>query len=172
MLEVAKTPYSRISVLLALISARFEYNTTTNNFMPVDAWLGARHNLDDLVSELAAHPDYIVQEVVSGEHDELVERTPETEGGIVYIRGSIISSVERLDDEFTKSLQNVDPHGTEYVDRLKHSMDLYKTICRAELYFESKRQPEANVRVVMRRVEHIYSKVMFRLMPQESGSNE
>ncbi|KAG8991146.1 Translation initiation factor 3 subunit c [Tulasnella sp. JGI-2019a] len=158
LLEVANTPYSKISVLLALISARFEYNTTLHNFMPTDAWLGARLDLDNLISVLAANPDYIVQEVVTIETDELVERTPETEGGTVLVRGSIISSVERLDDEFTKSLQNVDPHGTEYVDRLKHSMDLYKTICRAQLYFETKNQSEATVRVVMRRVEHIYSK--------------
>lgn len=127
--------------------------------MPIDAWLRARTELDDLITALAANPAYIVQEIVSLDQDEFVERTPETEGGRVLVRGSIISSVERLDDEFMKSLQNIDAHGTEYVDRLKHSMDLYKTICRAQMYFESNGQDEATVRAVMRRVDQIYSKV-------------
>lgn len=158
-LQVANTPYSRIISLLALIAARFDYNTAVSAFMPVDMWLATQKNVDELITILAANPDYVVQEVVMGEYDEMQERTPEKEGGVVLIRGSIISSIDRLDDEFTKSLQNIDPHGTEYVDRLKDSMALYRTLCCAQLYLVSKKQEEAVVRAVMRRVDQIYSKV-------------
>ena len=34
------------------------------------------------------------------------------------VAGSILVIMERADDEFTKLLRNLDPHGTEYVQRL------------------------------------------------------
>ncbi|KAG8956322.1 Translation initiation factor 3 subunit c [Tulasnella sp. 424] len=170
LLEVAETPYSRISVLLALIAARFDYNTAVSAFMPVEMWLSTQKNVDELISVVASNPDYVVQEVVTVEYDPLEERTPLTENGPVLIRGSIISSLDRLDEEFTKSLQNIDPHGTEYVDRLKHSMGLYKTICCAQLYFVSKNHSDAIARAIMRRVEQIYSKPDAVVQALENGA--
>jgi len=128
--------------------------------MPVDLWVAAQKEVDQLINIVATDDHYTVEEITS-DYDELAERTPdEEEGGIVRVRGSIISFVDRLDDEFTKSLQNIDPHGTEYVDRLKDEKYLYSTITRAQTYYEkSKNQGDSLTRVIMRRLEHIYSKV-------------
>lgn len=126
--------------------------------MPVDLWLSAQRELDQLVAIIGTDSNYSIREVTE-DYDELVERNPATENGVVYIRGSIISFVDRLDDEFTKSLQNIDPHGTEYVTRLKDEKVLYCTICRAQAFYEKTSQDEPLGRVVMRRLEHIYSKV-------------
>jgi len=127
--------------------------------MPTDLWLSAQCEVDQLISILVADSSYSVQENTE-DYDELVERSPVTESdGVVRIRGSIISFVDRLDDEFTKSLQNIDPHGTEYVDRLKDEKVLYRTICRSQAFYERTSQPEPLARVIMRRLEHIYSKV-------------
>ena len=49
------------------------------------------------------------------------------------------------------------PHGMEYVDRLKDEKVLYRTICRAQALYKSSLQPEPLARVIMRRLEHIYS---------------
>ncbi|KIY74300.1 eukaryotic translation initiation factor 3 subunit 8 [Cylindrobasidium torrendii FP15055 ss-10] len=158
LLSVAVTPYQQIRVLLALISSRFDYNSSVATHMPNELWNSAQREVDKLVAIVASEPAYVVQEVTD-DYDELTERTPETEeGGIVRIRGSIISFVDRLDDEFTKSLQHIDPHGTEYVDRLKDEKTLYYTICRAQAFYEQLKQEEPLVRVAMRRLEHIYSK--------------
>jgi translation initiation factor 3 subunit C len=127
--------------------------------MPIDLWLSAQREVDQLISIVVADSSYSVQEITE-DYDELIERNPATENdGVVRIRGSIISFVDRLDDEFTKSLQNVDPHGTEYVDRLKDEKVLYRTICRSQAFYERTSQSEPLARVVMRRLEHIYSKV-------------
>ena len=159
LLEIAVTSYQRIRVLLALISSRFDYNSSAATHMPVELWLSAQREVDQLLSIIASDTNYLVQEVTD-DYDELVERSPLTEeGGIVRIRGSIISFIDRLDDEFTKSLQNIDPHGTEYVDRLKDEKVLYCTICRAQAFYEKGGQDEPLSRVIMRRLEHIYSKV-------------
>ncbi|TFK75262.1 hypothetical protein BDN72DRAFT_508244 [Pluteus cervinus] len=158
LLEVSATPYQKIRVLLALISSRFDYNSSVASYMPVEMWSAAQKELDQLISVLTEDPSYSVQEEVADDYDEMIERNPSTEQGIVLIRGSIISFVDRLDDEFTRSLQNIDPHGTEYVDRLKDEKVLYCTICRSQAFYEKTNQNEPLARVVMRRLEHIYSK--------------
>ncbi|KAJ7783033.1 eukaryotic translation initiation factor 3 subunit 8 N-terminus-domain-containing protein [Mycena metata] len=160
LLEVAVTSYQRIRVLLALVSSRFDYNSSVATHMPIELWLSAQREVDQLVAIIATNPAYAIQEITE-DYDELKERVPEDpeeKDGIVRIRGSIISFVDRLDDEFTKSLQNIDPHGTEYIDRLKDEKVLYCTICRAQAFYENTNQDEPLGRVIMRRLEHIYSK--------------
>lgn len=160
LLEVAATKYQRIRVLLALLSARFDYNSSVTSHMPIDLWVAAQKEVDQLIDTVATDDQYTVEEITP-DYDESVERTPDDEPDkIVRIRGSIISFVDRLDDEFTKSLQHIDPHGTEYVERLKDEKYLYMTITRAQAYYEkSKTRSESLTRVIMRRLEHIYSKV-------------
>jgi len=159
LLEIAVTSYQRIRVLLALVSSRFDYNSSVSNYMPTELWLSAQREVDQLISIVASDPSYIIQEITE-DYDDKLERHPSQEkDGVVRIRGSIISFVDRLDDEFTKSLQNIDPHGTEYVERLKDEKVLYCTICRAQAFYEKTKQDEPLSRVVMRRLEHIYSKV-------------
>ena len=59
------------------------------------------------------------------EHRELhfVEGLPDEEENLenveeaLTVSGSILVMVERADDEFTKLLRNLDPHGTEYIGR-------------------------------------------------------
>ncbi|KAA1472862.1 eukaryotic translation initiation factor 3 subunit 8 [Dentipellis sp. KUC8613] len=158
LLQVAETPYQRIRVLLALISSRFDYNSSVASHMPIDLWLSAQREIDQLIYVIFNDASYSVQETTE-DYDEFVERSPTDEkDGVVRIRGSIISFVDRLDDEFTKSLQNLDPHGTEYVDRLKDEKSLYRTICRAQTLYEKTLQSDPLARVIMRRLEHIYSK--------------
>ncbi|KAI0029213.1 eukaryotic translation initiation factor 3 subunit 8 [Vararia minispora EC-137] len=158
LLAVAITPYQRIRVLLALISSRFDYNASLSSFMPPELWSAAQRETDQLIEILALDAAYAVEELTE-DYDELIERTPEDEKtGIVRIRGSIISFIDRLDDEFTRSLQNIDPHGTEYVERLKDEKGLYCTICRAQALCELRKQVDPLARVIMRRIEHIYSK--------------
>ncbi|KAI1795496.1 eukaryotic translation initiation factor 3 subunit 8 [Ganoderma leucocontextum] len=158
LLEVSVTSYQRIRVLLALIASRFDYNSSVATHMPAELWSSAQREVDQLISIVATEPGYSIQEITE-DYDDQAERSPATEkDGIVRIRGSVISFVDRLDDEFTKSLQNIDPHGTEYVDRLKDEKGLYSTICRAQALYEKTRQEDPLGRVVMRRLEHIYSK--------------
>jgi translation initiation factor 3 subunit C len=101
------------------------------------------------------------------EHGKEIEKRDEN--GVLGIRGSIVSFVDRLDDEFTKSMQNIDPHTTEYVDRLKDETDLYVLIVRAQQYFESVNYEDSLMRCMLRRVEHLYYKVFFFLFNSRAG---
>ena len=171
LLDVAATVYQRIRVLLALVSSRFDYNSSIATHMPIELWTAAQREVDALINILVSEPRYLVQEETP-DYDELAERTPDQEkDGVVRIRGSIISFIDRLDDEFTKSLQNIDPHGTEYVERLRDEKGLYQTICLSQGYYEKAKLDDPLSRVILRRLDHIYYKV-FRLIALDLNFTE
>lgn len=159
LLAVATTTYQKIRVILALIAAHLDYNPAANTHMPLEAWSAAREQLDALLALLLADRSYDVREEAP-DYDDQVERTPSESEPVVVVRGSVISFVDRLDDEFTKSLQNLDPHAGEYIDRLKDERIMYATIVTAQVHFErmGASGQEHLDRVVMRRLEHIYCK--------------
>lgn len=158
-LPTAVTPYGKIRVLLTLISARFDYNPTAS-FMPIELWKKALKEINSLLELLITEPLYIVTET-SQDYPEDVERVS-TDGKPLIVRGSVVASVERLEDEFNKSLLNIDPHGTEYIERLKDEPSLYALTVLAQRYFEERNLEEPMHRVVIKRLEHIYCKVRSR----------
>ena len=76
------------------------------------------------------------------------------------VSGSILVVIERTDDEFTKLLRNLDPHGTEYVERLADETKLCVLLGRVRAELE-KRNASADemCRIYLREVEHLYYKV-------------
>ncbi|KXH35937.1 eukaryotic translation initiation factor 3 subunit 8, partial [Colletotrichum simmondsii] len=163
--EISNTPYQKIRVLLTLVSTRFDLGSGGASYMPVDHWKAAEKELNSLLEVLEQNKDYIVVENAEEWDDD--EKPPALEKGQKYIKvpGSIVSYVERLDDELTRSLQNIDPHTSEYIDRLTDEGALYNTIFRGMLYYEYLRKdaeleiPQESInRVVTRRLEHVYFK--------------
>jgi hypothetical protein len=102
-----------------------------------------------------------------------------TPGELFRIPGSIVSFVERLDDELTRSLQHIDPHTAEYVERLTDESALYAQLVRTLIYVEglktnkSLELPQDPVnRVVMRRLEHVYFKVCLKSLAVLFSTNK
>ena len=168
--EVATTPYQRVRVLLTLISTRFDLTTGAQAFMSQEQWKAAEQEFTNLVKVLESNPDLVVVENAEEWEDD--EKAPViTVGEKFKIPGSIVSYVERLDDELTRSLQHIDPHTAEYIDRLTDEGALYNNIVRTLLYTEKLQKdkslnlPQDNLnRIVMRRLEHVYFKV-FQAVP-------
>ena len=185
LLEVAETPYQKIRVLLTVISTRFDLTTGSSaTFMSQEQWKmyvdqsvhrfcnesltdlrRAEHEFGALLEVLEENRNMVVIENAEEWEDD--EKPPQpAPGEKLRIPGSIVSIVERLDDELTRSLQHIDPHTAEYIERLSDEQALYNNIVRALLYIENLKkdaklevpQESAN-RIVMRRVEHIYFKV-------------
>ncbi|OAQ74253.1 eukaryotic translation initiation factor 3 subunit C [Pochonia chlamydosporia 170] len=163
--EIANTPYQQIRVLLAIVSARFDLSAGTSNVMPLEHWKAAEKELSTLLTVLENNKDYVVVENVEEWDDD--EKPPALQPGEKYIKvaGSVVSYVERLDDELVRSLQSIDPHTSEYIERLQDEGALYNIIVRGQLYYEYLRKdsaleiPQDSVnRIVMRRLEHVYFK--------------
>ncbi|CAM1510368.1 Fc.00g007030.m01.CDS01 [Cosmosporella sp. VM-42] len=163
--EIANTPYQQIRVLLTLVSARFDVASGGASAMPLDQWKAAEKELSTLLQVLEANHDYVVVEHAEEWDDD--DKPPTLQAGEKYIKvpGSIVSYIERLDDELVRSLQSIDPHTSEYIERLQDEGALYNIIFRGLLYYEFLRKDEAldipqdSVnRIVMRRLEHVYFK--------------
>ncbi|KZZ98551.1 eukaryotic translation initiation factor 3 [Moelleriella libera RCEF 2490] len=163
--EIATTPYQQIRVLLAIVSARFDLSAGTTNVMPVEHWKAAEKELSSLLTVLENNQEYVVVDNTEEWDDD--EKPPTLQPGEKYIKvaGSVVSYVERLDDELVRSLQSIDPHTSEYIERLQDEGALYNIIFRGQLYYEHIRkdsslevsQDSVN-RIVMRRLEHVYFK--------------
>ncbi|GLA45050.1 translation initiation factor 3 subunit c [Aspergillus niger] len=188
LLEVAQTPYQRIRIYLTMISTRFDLtSSSTSNYMAVDQWKFAEQEFASLLSVLENNRTYVVTEGAEEWEDDEKQPTP-APGEVVHIPGSIVSYVERLDDELTRSLQHIDPHTAEYIDRLGDEKQLYANLVRTQVYVEGLTQSEKTDprqdslnRVVMRRLEHIYFKPSqvvtileegtWKVLPSELESN-
>lgn len=163
--SIAETPYQQIRVLLTLISTRFDLSTGVQTFMSQEQWKAAEKEFETLLTVLENNPDYVVIEDAEEWEDD--EKAPvATEGETMKIPGSVVSFIERLDDELTRSLQHVDPHTAEYIERLSDEGSLYNSIVRTQIYIETITKNKAvnapqdnNNRVIMRRLEHVYFKV-------------
>lgn len=125
----------------------------------------AEHEFAKLLELVEENRNLVVLENAEEWEDD--EKPPQpAPGEKLRIPGSVVSIIERLDDELTRSLQHIDPHTAEYIERLGDEQALYTNILRALLYVEDLKKDAAleltqeNInRVVMRRLEHIYFKV-------------
>lgn len=155
-LELGKL-FEIISVYQMLLSVRFD--ATSQTYMPIEAWKQNEKDFVDFLQLLEKHSDeYCVSELGVATDDIDIEPTA-NEKGVKVILGSVAAIVERLDDEFTRSLQNTDPHSIEYIDRLKDEPGLYSLIVRAQVYVESTTSiSEHLARIALRRLDHIYFK--------------
>ncbi|OAA61906.1 eukaryotic translation initiation factor 3 subunit [Niveomyces insectorum RCEF 264] len=163
--EIAVTPYQQIRVLLTLVSARFDLGSGVASSMPLEHWKAADKELTSLFGILAKNREYIVIENAEEWDDDEKPPTLGPDQKYIKIPGSIVSYVERLDDELIRSLQSIDPHTSEYIDRLSDEGALYNIIFQGLLYYETLRKdasleiPQDSInRIVMRRLEHIYFK--------------
>lgn len=172
LLSISTTTYQKVRVLLALVSSQFDYNPSVTTHLPTDAWKSARSRLDELLTLLSTEPQFVVLEETV-DYDDQEERAPDPDPTQkLQVRGSIISLLDRLDDEFTKSLQNIDPHTSEYIERLKDEKELYCTIVRAQSYLERVELHAAVGKAVMRRLEHVYCKPDPVIQPLEAALPE
>lgn len=166
--EISTTPYQRIRVLLTIISTRFDLGSGAATSMATDHWKAAEKEIGQLLDTLNEHTEYVVLDTAEEWEDD--ESPPTLQAGEKYIKvpGSVVSYIERLDDELTRSLQNIDPHTSEYIERLTDESSLYNLIVKSQLYYELLRKDtsleidQENVnRIMSRRLEHIYFKVSF-----------
>ncbi|KAJ1799734.1 Translation initiation factor 3 subunit c [Coemansia sp. RSA 2399] len=152
LLAVAANVLQKAKVLMALVSALFDSSGNVQ-YTPVDLWHKTQTTINALLSLLEANPQISILESADVAED---SNDFKYAGEPAAVRGSIISFIDRLDDEFTRSLQNIDPHTPEYVERMRDTVPLYVTIVRSQHYFERVALKDSMCRIVLRRLEHLY----------------
>lgn len=151
--------YQKIMTYLTLIPIRLE-SSQQLSYQPIDQWNETFVTVANFMSLLEENiSKYHVSEFAKYNDNLPVE--PEPVNGLVPILGSIFAFVERLDDEFNKSLLNTDPHSSDYLLRLKDETKLYTLLIRVQLYLEKVylgKHPLALNRIIIKRLNHIYYK--------------
>lgn len=70
----------------------------------------------------------------------------------------MLTTVERMDEEFVKILKECDAHSNEYVERLKDETRVSAIIDNLQCYIERQNLPAELCRLYARKIEHLYYK--------------
>jgi translation initiation factor 3 subunit C len=152
-----------VKIKFAIISAIFDYNPKVSDAMKPEYWIKLLERMSEMLDVLLGNPQLFVSESVTEETENL-EEPP------FKIRGCVLTSVERLDDEFTKLLKECDPHSNEYVERLKDEAKVSGIIDKTMKYLERTNVPSEICRIYLRKIEHLYYKFDPRVLQQKAVS--
>ena len=176
--------YAReLGALMHLIAAQFDANRTIDDYMDVATWRSCHGQLGRVVAVLSAHPgvslgsidddDFADMHVAHAlakkkkgededeeEEDEKPEAAaaPNDDPDAVKVVGNLLTFLARLEDEYVKSLQRINPHTHEYVSRLRDEAPLTDLAAGVQAYYVRVGDDKAAATVALLRVEHMYYK--------------
>lgn len=145
-----------------IISAIYDYNPKVSEPMKLEYWSKLLDAMVDLVTILLNAKNITLSESV-------LEEAEEYETAPFYVRGCVLTAVERLDDEFTKFLKESDPHSNDYVDRLKDEIKVTNIIEQVLNYVSSVGSETEICRVYLRKIDHIYYKFDPNVLKKKKG---
>ncbi|XP_048026942.1 eukaryotic translation initiation factor 3 subunit C isoform X3 [Megalobrama amblycephala] len=153
-----------VKIKFNIIASLYDYNPNLAAFMKADMWKKCLDCIDELLDILFNNNNIFIGENIAEDSENLaVSDQP------FRVRGCILTLVERMDEEFTKIMQNTDPHSQEYVDNLKDEGRVCGIIDRLLQYLETKGSTEEVCRVYLRRIMHTYYKFDYKAHRRSLG---
>ncbi|EFA81058.1 proteasome component region PCI domain-containing protein [Heterostelium album PN500] len=159
LLTQVKTEKETFDILYNLINAQFDLSPNLQTSLALPVWKSCSDNILRLLDMLNTNKHFIL----CSDNEE-----PKLKEGEVVIRGNLLSLFERLDDEFTKSLQHLHFPSAEYTARLADEPVLLKIGESVQDYLEQHDTSAKSSRAAIRRLEHLYH----RADPTEFEQND
>ncbi|KAM9461967.1 eukaryotic translation initiation factor 3 subunit C isoform 2-T2 [Clarias gariepinus] len=153
-----------VKIKFNIIASLYDYNPNLAAFMKAEMWKKCLDCIDELLDILFGNNNIFIGENIAEDSESLaVSDQP------FRVRGCILTLVERMDEEFTKIMQNTDPHSQEYVDNLKDEGRVCAIIDRLVQYLDTKGTTEEVCRVYLRRIMHTYYKFDYKAHRRSLG---
>ncbi|KYO41055.1 eukaryotic translation initiation factor 3 subunit C-like protein [Alligator mississippiensis] len=153
-----------VKIKFNIVASLYDYNPNLATYMKPEMWQKCLASIDELLDILFANPNIFIGENILEESENL--GNPEQP---FRVRGCILTLVERMDEEFTKIMQNTDPHSQEYVEHLKDEGRVCGIVARLQRYLQDKGSTEELCRVYLRRVLHTYYKFDYKALQRQRG---
>ncbi|TMW56442.1 hypothetical protein Poli38472_006452 [Pythium oligandrum] len=154
-------PARQIIALMYILGAQmFDASRTIDRVMSAQHWKSARNDLATILSLLEKNPGFTLTPLTTEDQADMlrvaregganqaeeeeedtsfVDTLPKAgEKGPIKVSGDLAAFVERLSEEYTKSLQQTDPHTSEYITRLFDEGLLIEVAQSVQKYYEHK----------------------------------
>jgi len=169
-------PRKEIPVLMQLVSVQFDTLRTIDECLDVAIWKSCWSYLIRILSVLEEKPelklgvvsDEDIADLILAAKGGLKEKNPAEDGepvvskeedlNVLPVIGNLAVFALRLEEEYTKSLQKINPHTQEYIQRLRDEKLVMELAERVQAYYSKQGMMKEASTMSLMKLEHMYYK--------------